>query len=723
MPRTASTPNLIRVKPGRISDMAAKLGSVTRADMKTMGISRNGINSMALREAVVAHPDLMHKLRLPEGSQRNADNAIGFVLESIGAEVHMLSLHGSGNNVASIVMLPSFIAETNTNGNMPLSAKIKQEETETEAELFLDALEKTKAKIKEMADKPDLPAETREVVSTMDILISDPAVTDEIVGAIKGNLNNTRLAVETYISGLTDKCERLGFSTGKTKGAIENFLQMTKILLNIRYGVESHTMEQIAKLGYDIVLVAKDLDPIEVSNLPRNVKAVVTQEGSSSDHTRIILKDKELPHVFGVPINGIKGGMSIAVNPLNGNVVVNPSRKVTAEFQKLQGQVVEFVSNMASMEKNTITTTADGKEIHIGGNCGSYQDVERLLDDRGVFHGVSLFRTEVFYMSNAFRLERKQRPQERESVDYYSKIAAIVRKKLAFTQDTLKAVRENINMCLAFRTLDLGQDKFLPYFDLDTEKYPERGLPLCLSNPQVGELFREQLRYLLAASAGNPFLQILFPMVDTKEQFEAGKAVVMEEMQKLGDKGYNKDIAVGATLETPLAAKNAAEIAGVADFAEIGSNDMTQYTLGISRTSHDPSIRRRFDSLHPAVTENYRLCIDGFQSKHKMIGVCGDVATEALAIPVLIGLGVDMLSVPGSTIDMVKHTVRGLRHDDCVSLAADLTSITTAQDLRVHIRNFMLDSMQNGRWSGLNEPPMFCEMLKAELLRSAPAEG
>ncbi|QJI27507.1 phosphoenolpyruvate--protein phosphotransferase [Pseudomonas sp. ADAK18] len=406
------------------------------------------------------------------------------------------------------------------------------------------------------------------------------------------------------------------------------------------------------------ILIAEQLTPSQTASLDsRKVLGFVTVGGGATSHVAILARALGLPAICGVPMQvlALANGSQVLLDADKGELHLDPD---LAEIEQLQAsRQRQVLRRQREVEQASLAaTTRDGHHVEVTANVASLQEVEQSLSLGG--EGVGLLRSEFLY------LDRNRAPSPEEQAGTYSAIA--------------RALGPDRN--LVVRTLDVGGDKPLAYVPMDSETNPFlglRGIRLCLERP---ELLREQFRAILAC-AGLTRLHIMLPMVSLLSELRLARKILQEEAQALGLTELPK---LGIMIEVPSAALMADLFAPEVDFFSIGTNDLTQYTLAMDRDH--PRLASQADSFHPAVLRLIASTVKAAHAHGKWVGVCGALASEALAVPMLIGLGVDELSVSVPLIPTIKATVRELNLADCQLIARQVLGLEEAAQVREALR-------------------------------------
>ena len=401
-----------------------------------------------------------------------------------------------------------------------------------------------------------------------------------------------------------------------------------------------------------VVVVARELSPSDTVSFNKDlVLGFCIVNGGPTSHTAILARALGLPAIVSVAESVLKleTDSYMIINGNDGMVTFNPSPEELQAAEQERNTWIEK-RRLALEQANAPAITADGRHVEVVGNAGSLTDVEKALKMGAA--GIGLLRTEFLF------LERTTAPTEAEQYDVYRPIAETMGK-----------------LPVIVRTLDVGGDKPLPYIEMQHEENPflgERGIRLCLNRP---DLFRQQLRAILRAGQhGN--LQIMFPMVGDIEEYRRARLMLDELENEL----KTPRIVAGIMIEVPSAALMADVLAKEVDFFSIGTNDLTQYTLAMDRGNSLLSAKQ--DGLHPAVLRLIAKTIEGAHKHGKWAGICGELGSDPYAVPILIGLGIDELSVTVPSVPLVKAQVRDLKFSELQPLAQQALECATAREVR-----------------------------------------
>ena len=492
-----------------------------------------------------------------------------------------------------------------------------------EKEKMQKALDDSKKQLEAIKDKAEkeMGADKAAVFEAHITLLDDPEFTGAMMTEIENNNINGLKAIESVTNTFVAIFESMDNEYMRERAA--DIKDVSKRILSNFAGKGG---DAFAITENNTIVVAHDLTPSDTAGLDRTkVVGFITNIGGRTSHAAIMARTLEIPAVLGLGdiTTAVKTGDAVIVDGITGDVIINPSEEVLAEYREKKAK---FQAEQEELKKliDVKTTTKSGRRIEVCGNIGKPEDVLGVLANGG--DGVGLFRTEFLYM------DRDSAPTEDEQYESYK----FVLEKMEGKQ-------------VVIRTLDIGGDKTLPYLPLPEEMNPflgYRAIRLCLDRKDI---FKVQLRALLRASIyGN--LAVMFPMISGLEEFEQAKEVVEECKAELKAEGkeYSEKIQWGIMVEIPAAAVYADELAKHVDFFSIGTNDLIQYTLAADRMSEKVSYL--YNPMHPAVLRLIKMTIDGAHKHGKWVGMCGEMAGDESAIPTLVEYGLDEFSMSATSI-------------------------------------------------------------------------
>lgn len=485
------------------------------------------------------------------------------------------------------------------------------------------------------------------------LVLEDPIVLDGVPKAIAERRQNAEYCFYAVMQNQLESMRRIPDPYLRDRTAdIEDVCQ--RVLRNFAADEEQSTSDEPE---HQHILVAYDLSPSDTAQMNRDTQlGFATEQGSTNSHTAILARSLGIPAIVGLKnaVFNLHTLEPCILDGYAGKLIVNPTAETTAHYRELeQGRKRE----RAELDKlrDTDAVTTDGRQITLSANIEFEHELE--LVKRSGAKGVGLFRTEFFL------LEREECPDEEEQAALYARVAASV------------APNDVI-----FRTLDAGGDKVPGEPLAEPEPNPFlgwRGIRFSLARK---DLFKEQLRAILRAGTGRR-IGLMFPLISGLGEVREAKILLEESKAELRARGvkFNDEISVGAMIEVPSAAMVAADIAAEVDFLSIGTNDLIQYTVAVDRVN--PRVAELYRAGHPGVIRLIKTVIDG-ASKHKIwTGVCGEMAGDLIMLPLLVGLGVDELSVVAPLLPLVKQAVRHLSYAECSSLATKCLQASETRDI------------------------------------------
>ncbi|WP_409294559.1 phosphoenolpyruvate--protein phosphotransferase [Peribacillus sp. SCS-26] len=527
-------------------------------------------------------------------------------------------------------------------------------ETVEEKSRFQDAVSVSKKELQAIRDNAEreLGADKAAIFDAHLLVLSDPELIAPIEDKIENEHVNAEFALKETADMFVMMFEQMDNEYMKERAA--DIRDVTKRVLAHLLKVQIPNPSMISE---EVIIVAEDLTPSDTAQLNRTyVKGFTTNIGGRTSHSAIMARSMEIPAVVGTKeaVEQIQNGDLVIVDGLNGEVHVNPTpeliEKYKSEHEAFEAQKAEWAKLV-----NEQTVSADGRHVELAANIGTPKDLEGVKANGG--EGIGLYRTEFLYMG------RDQLPTEDEQFEAY------------------KAVLEGMEgKPVVVRTLDIGGDKELPYLDLPKEMNPFlgfRAIRLCLEEQGI---FRTQLRALLRASTyGN--LKIMFPMIATLDEFRAAKAILEEEKQALAGEGIQTadHIETGIMVEIPSTAVMADTFAKEVDFFSIGTNDLIQYTMAADRMNERVSYL--YQPYNPAILRLVKMVIDAAHKEGKWAGMCGEMAGDETAIPLLLGLGLDEFSMSATSILRARSLIKRLSQPEMQQLAEQALGMSTAQEV------------------------------------------
>ncbi|MEI7640105.1 MAG: phosphoenolpyruvate--protein phosphotransferase [bacterium] len=542
------------------------------------------------------------------------------------------------------------------------SAKINEE-----IMLLREAVEKTKMEIFAIREKVifEIGNAEADIFNAYIFLLEDPLFVGKAEEIVKKEKVNSAYALSVIAAQYAEIYNRISDSYLKERGRDIAGL-VDKILRNLSANMDS---KEQAGQNEKYIIISHDLSPADTADLDKKkVMGFVTEVGGATSHTAIVARSLEIPAVVGVRdiTDNVKSGDIIIVDGEKGIVVVNPNPKVMLAYKEERRQYL-IKMRMLKRLKSLDAVTLDKHKVVLNANIEFPEEVG-IVNEHNV-EGVGLFRTEFIY------LNRMNLPSEEEQFAAYKTVAEKMNPKPA-----------------TIRTLDIGGDKFLPYFKIPTEQNPFLGLRsirLSLTNMNI---FKLQLRAILRASAyGN--LRIMFPMITIVEEIDEAKKILEEVKAELRSKKvpFDEEIKIGIMIEVPSAAIMSDDMSKKVDFMSIGSNDLVQYTLAVDRTNE--AVSSIYDPLNPAVLRLIKMVVESAHRNGIPVSVCGEMAGEAHAAFILIGMGVDELSMSAVSVLNVKRVIRAINFKDALTVAEHCLKLNRASEIKAFVLGQLNDVM------------------------------
>jgi len=534
--------------------------------------------------------------------------------------------------------------------------EITRKEADPEVELvrFKAAIEKTQKDIK-MIQKKAVGRLSEEDLAIFDahlMVTSDPEFTGQMEDMIRNEKVNADYAANEVGNMFINMFESMEDAYFRERAA-----DIKDVSFRIKCHLLNKVIPDLSLINEETIIVSNDLTPSDTAQLNKQfTKGFATAVGGRTSHSAIMARSLEIPAVVGINglLDSVKHGDMIVLDALEGVVIVNPSE---AEIKHYKIKANNFSDLKASLKilKDADSVSTDGHHVELVGNIGTPNDVDSVLNNGG--EGVGLYRTEFLYM------DAQELPTEEEQFVAYKKVF----EKMG-------------NRPVVVRTLDIGGDKKLPYLPIPEEMNPflgYRAIRLCLDRTDI---FRTQLRALLRASVFGK-LCIMFPMIATLDEFRDAKAITMDEKANLKKEGVKvaDDIQIGMMVEIPAAAILADQFAKEADFFSIGTNDLIQYSMAADRMSEKVSYL--YQPLNPSILRLIKLTIDGAHKEGKWCGMCGEMAGDELAAPLLLGLGLDEFSMSASSILQTRKMIRSLSYAEMKVMAAEALNKGTSDEV------------------------------------------
>lgn len=562
-----------------------------------------------------------------------------------------------------IAMAPAFILEQ---PDMDIQKK-PVSDVEEEAARYKKAVATAKEELTVIKDKTlkEMGEDKAEIFSAHLLVLEDPELLDAVEAKIKEGIN-AEFAMKEVSDMYVSMFESMDNEYMKERAA--DIKDVSKRVLLHLLGLENTNLAEISE---ETVVIAEDLTPSDTAQLNlAYIKGFATDIGGRTSHSAIMARSMEVAAVVGTKeaTASIKTGDFVIIDGLEGTILVNPDEKTISEYKEKKEAFARQKEEWAKLVNET-SVTKDDHHVELAANIGTPQDMEGVLANGA--EGIGLYRTEFLYMG------RDELPTQEEQFDAY------------------KTVLEKMDgKRVVIRTLDIGGDKELPYLDLPKEMNPFlgfRAIRLCLEKT---DMFKTQLRALLRASAYGQ-LSIMFPMVAAIEEVRQAKALLQEVKEELTASGIevSDSIEVGIMVEIPSTAAAAEVFAKEVDFFSIGTNDLIQYTMAADRMSE--KVAHLYQPYHPAILRLVKNVIDAAHKEGKWAGMCGEMAGEPTAVPLLLGLGLDEFSMSATSVLPARSQIRQLSKKEAESLVEEAMTLSTSDEIAelVQRRGFITEKM------------------------------
>lgn len=538
----------------------------------------------------------------------------------------------------------------------------KVTDVEGEVAKFNNAIEASKVELTKIRNNAEvqLGADKAAIFDAHLLVLDDPELIQPIQDKIKNENANAASALTDVTTQFVTIFESMDNEYMKERAA--DIRDVSKRVLSHILGVE---LPNPSMIDESVVIVGNDLTPSDTAQLNKEfVQGFATNIGGRTSHSAIMSRSLEIPAIVGTKsiTQEVKQGDMIIVDGLNGDVIVNPTEDELIAYQDKRERYFADKKELQKL-RDADTVTVDGVHAELAANIGTPNDLPGVIENGA--QGIGLYRTEFLYMG------RDQMPTEEEQFEAY--------KEVLEAMDGKRVV---------VRTLDIGGDKELSYLNLPEEMNPflgYRAIRLCLAQQDI---FRPQLRALLRASVYGK-LNIMFPMVATINEFREAKAILLEEKENLKNEGHDisDDIELGIMVEIPATAALADVFAKEVDFFSIGTNDLIQYTLAADRVSERVSYL--YQPYNPSILRLVKQVIEASHKEGKWTGMCGEMAGDETAIPLLLGLGLDEFSMSATSILKARRQINGLSKNEMTELANRAVDCATQEEVIELVNNYV----------------------------------
>jgi len=535
---------------------------------------------------------------------------------------------------------------------------VSEEDIEQQISFFYKAIEDSKGQLeraKQEVRKKDVP-EGEYIIDTHLLILQDKVLLNNIVGRIRDEKIDAAWAVGLVMASLKKNIDEISDEYMQERTSDIDYIEQ-RVLMNLA----GKTVEVVTRVGENTIIVANDLSPADTAGFDvKTVLGFVTDCGGKTSHTAIMARALKIPAV--VALNDasltINSGDLIIVDGNNGVVLVNPDAQTLLKYRQQKGKYEEFERSLLRY-KTLPSVSVDGFQVKLLANIEIVEELD-TVQHYGA-DGIGLFRTEFLY------LNKQTLPSEDELFQIFKRAA----EQLAPKPVTV-------------RTIDIGGDKFMSQLDMAEEMNPAMGLRairFCLKEISI---FRTQLRAILRASAFGK-VKIMFPMISCVQEMRRVKEILDDVMAELSREGkvYDPYIEIGSMIEVPSSGIIADLLAREVNFFSIGTNDLIQYLLAIDRVNEQVSYL--YEPLHPAVLRLLRSIIDAAHAQGIPVAMCGEMAGEPLYLPILLGLGIDELSMTPIALLESKKILRSMDYRQCTRIVNKLFTFSTADEIRAYV--------------------------------------
>jgi len=544
------------------------------------------------------------------------------------------------------------------------------DKVEEELDRLEKALEETKTQLDAIKEKTarELGNEKAEIFEAHIMILYDAVLIDDI----KDQIENKLCKAEYALTQVLEKHIEM-FSQIEDEYLKERATDIKDVGNRLLRNLLGQTLQSLADITEEVVVVAKDLTPSDTALMNKKyVKAFATDVGGRTSHTAIMARSLEIPAVVGLGdiTEKVKNGDYIIVDGLEGVVYVNPDESILQDYRARQEKHRLYIDGLKAFKALPAKTKDGARRVELSANIGNPQDCQGALANGA--EGVGLYRTEFLYM------DRSSLPNEEEQLDAY-KIAA-----------------ETMNpFPVIIRTLDIGGDKKLAYLEMPDELNPFlgwRAIRMCLDRTDI---LKTQLRAILRASHYGK-IRIMYPMISNIEEIRKANAILKQAKDELDQEKipYDNQLQVGIMIEIPSAAVIADLLAKEVDFFSIGTNDLIQYTIAVDRMNQ--KISHLYDPFHPAVLRLIKNVIDASHQAGKWTGMCGEMAGEVMAAPILLGMGLDEFSMSAMSIPHVKKIIRSMSYEEAQEMARQVLNMEDSEKIKIFCANIINTEERNG---------------------------
>lgn len=502
----------------------------------------------------------------------------------------------------------------------------------------------------------DVGEEEAQIFEAHKMILDDP----ELLEKIEEKIIKESINAEYALKEITDNYINI-FEKNDNEYIRERVIDIKDVSNRLMRHLLDVEITDLANLSMPVIVVAEDLTPSDTAKMDKNkVLGFITEVGGETAHSSIIARSLQIPAIVGVNkvCSKVKSGDTIVLDGEKGTLIINPQNQVLIKYRKKQREYEEYKKNLKKFKKSN-TITKDGFKVKLLANIGTPKDVKAVINNGG--EGIGLYRTEFIYM------DRSSLPTEDEQYEVYKKVAEALEGK-----------------SIIIRTLDIGGDKGLSYLGLSKEVNPflgYRGIRFCLEETNI---FKTQLRAVLRASIlGN--IKIMFPMISSIEELRKSKKILEEVKEDLRSENidFNKEIEIGIMVEVPSVAIMSEVFAREVDFFSIGTNDLIQYTMAVDRGNK--KVAHLYNQFHPSILRLIKTIIGNGHKEGISVGMCGETASNPRLIPILLGMGLDEVSMNTASILKSREIIRSIEQKKMKEIANKVINLSTSEEVEKYI--------------------------------------
>ncbi|EJU23651.1 phosphoenolpyruvate-protein phosphotransferase [Peptoanaerobacter stomatis] len=501
-------------------------------------------------------------------------------------------------------------------------------------------------------------AQTNDIFAGHLELVNDVALLDEVTNKIVNDKKNVQIAFRDTIDEFVAMFEAMDNEYMKARAD-----DIKDIYQRVMAKIKNVELKNLASIHTPTIVIAKDLAPSDTATMNLDyILGFATQGGGVTSHVCIMARNLGLPALVGADnlLEEVNDNDIIIIDATNGDIYINPDEATIKEFENKKS---DFEKREKLLKENAHleAITKDNKRVLVYSNVGNIEDIKNAV--KCYIDGIGLFRSEFLYMENSHF------PTEEEQFEVY---------------------KEAVQICtgeVIIRTLDIGGDKELSYYEFDKEENPFLGFRAIRISLHLKDMFKEQLRALLRASAFG-YVSIMYPMIISLEELLEANSILDECKKELDSQNiaYNKDIKVGMMIETPASVMEAEAFAKYVDFFSIGTNDLTQYMLAVDRGND--KIADMYDSFNPAVLHAIQKVIDAGHKENIVVGMCGEFASDERACKMLLGMDLDEFSVAFTQVAAIKSIIRESDFEKCKEISEKIRFVHSKKEVNEILNMF-----------------------------------